>query len=162
MVPLEKFLLMDLPYSFDGLYYGKGYATGMANIFGYTDNLEITVDVKTAKGTKLNVPMYGVGEIDQEDFIIFKDKGTDTTNLAIVPKFDFTGVDLDLNFDITPDAEIKIIFNEELGDVITARGWRSARNHDRIVSHASPLRVGQNRFLSPRPGRLARNKSTCM
>ncbi|MBL4861689.1 MAG: translocation/assembly module TamB domain-containing protein, partial [Crocinitomicaceae bacterium] len=122
VVPLKQFLFMDLPYSYDVLYYGKGYATGMVNIFGYTDNLEITVDVKTAEGTKVNIPMYGVGEIDEEDFIIFKDKSTDHTTLFSAPRFDFTGVDLDLNFDVTQDAEIKIIFNEELGDIITARG----------------------------------------
>ena len=65
--------------------------------------------------------MYGIGEItDEESFILFVDK--DTSVKYVEPKIDFTGVDLNLNFKITPDAEVKIIFNEDLGDIITARG----------------------------------------
>ncbi len=121
VIPLEKFLVLNSTYKPGDVYYGKGYATGMVNIFGYTDNLEITVDLDTKKGTKINIPMYGVGEIDDsENFIVFIDK--DTTIDVTEPKIDFTGVDLDLNFNVTPDAEVKIIFNEELEDEITAHG----------------------------------------
>ncbi|MFT6981917.1 MAG: hypothetical protein ACJAUD_000684 [Crocinitomicaceae bacterium] len=118
----NKFLVMDLPYSQDGLYYGKGYVTGIANIFGYTDNLEITVDFKTAKGTTVNIPMYGVGEIEEETFITFIDKRSQIDSNVTIPKFDLSGVNIDLNFDVTEDANINIIFNEELGDVINAKG----------------------------------------
>ena len=118
----NKFLVMDLPYSQDGLYYGKGYVTGIANIFGYTDNLEITVDFKTAKGTTVNIPMYGVGEIEEETFITFIDNHSLLDSAITIPKFDLSGVVIDLNFDVTEDADINIIFNEELGDVINAKG----------------------------------------
>ncbi len=120
ILPLDRFLVMNSEYSPDETYYGKAYVTGTANIFGYTDNLEITVDLQSQKGTKINFPMYGTGEIDEEtgfiDFI--------NSDSAIVtdPKFDFTGVELDLHLDVTKDAEMKIIFNEALGDVITAKG----------------------------------------
>lgn len=123
VVYLDKFLLMDAEHTPDDLYYGKGYVTGEANIFGYTDNLEITVDVTTQKGTWINIPMYGVGEIDDENnFIVFKDKNNDTIGAILEPKFDFTGVDLNLNFDVTPDADLKVIFNEDNGDEISANG----------------------------------------
>lgn len=118
---LDKFLVMNTPYDPDFTYYGRAYCTGEANIFGYTDNLEITVNMKTADGTWLNIPMYGVGEIDEgENFIIFKE---DLVNKdSIVPIFDMTGVQLDLNVEVTPKAEVKIIFNEDIGDEITSHG----------------------------------------
>lgn len=120
-LPLDRFLVMNSTYKSGDIYYGKGYATGTVNIFGYTDNIEVTVNLETKKGTKINIPMYGVGEIDDKDnFIVFIDK--DTSAKYIEPKIDFTGVDLELNFKITPEAEVKIIFNEELGDIITAKG----------------------------------------
>jgi hypothetical protein len=118
----QRFLVMDLPYSHDAIYYGKGYVTGMANIFGYTDNLEITVDFKTQKGTELNIPMFGVGEIEEEDFITFVNDKSDSTEIVVAPPFDLTGVYLDLNFEATRDATVKIIFNEDIGDIITANG----------------------------------------
>lgn len=122
-IPLKEFLVMNLPYTPENLYYGTGYVTGTANIFGYTDNLEVSVDLKTQKGTTFNLPMYGVGEIEDEiNFVTFKDELSDTIEIKKDPKLDFTGVTLDLNFDVTSDAEAKIIFNEELGDIITAKG----------------------------------------
>lgn len=119
---IQRFLVMDLPYTHDALYYGKGYVTGFANIFGYTDNLEITVDFKTEKGTELNIPMFGVGEIEEEDFIQFVADSIDTAVTIEPPLFDLTGVYMDLNFEATTDADVNIIFNEEIGDVIRANG----------------------------------------
>jgi len=118
----SKFLVMNLPYDYDALYYGKGYVTGSANIFGYTDNLEISVDFKTMPGTILNIPMYGVGEIDENNFITFKDQYEDTLANNFASMFDLSGVYLDLNFEATKDAAINIIFNEEIGDIISATG----------------------------------------
>lgn len=119
-IPLDRFLVMNSSYSPDEVYYGKAYVTGIANIFGYADNLEITVNVTSEKGTKVNFPMYGVGEIEEESFITFASK--DTTVTTNEPRIDFLGVDLDLNLKVTPDAELKLIFDEELGDIITANG----------------------------------------
>lgn len=122
-LPLNKFLIMNASYSPDVLYYGTGIATGTVNIFGYTNNLEINVDLTTRKGTELKIPMYGMGEIDEEsNFIVFKDQLEDTLTNKLEDKFDLTGVSLDLNFHATPDAEIQIIFDENIGDIITATG----------------------------------------
>ncbi|MFA7274684.1 MAG: translocation/assembly module TamB domain-containing protein [Crocinitomicaceae bacterium] len=121
VIPLKKFLVMNTDYKEGDYYYGKAYVTGYANIYGYADNLEITVDAKTQKGTTINFPMYGTSEIsDEESFIQFLDK--DTTFKLTDPKIDFTGVELNLNFDVTPDAKLKIIFDEKLGDEISADG----------------------------------------
>ncbi|MCJ8292504.1 MAG: translocation/assembly module TamB domain-containing protein [Crocinitomicaceae bacterium] len=120
--PLERFLVMNSQYSPESLYYGKAYATGLANISGYSDNLEITVNLKTEKGTDIKFPMYGAGEIDEEfDFITFT-QDSSSMNGKRERKIDFTGVNLDLHFDITDDADLQIIFNEELGDIISAKG----------------------------------------
>lgn len=120
MLPLDKFLILNSKYKPGDVYYGTGYARGFVDIFGYTDNLEITVDLETRKGTKINIPMYGVGDIDEEEFIVFIDK--DTTIEFTDPKIDFTGVDLNLHFNVTKEAEVKIIFDENVGDQITAHG----------------------------------------
>ena len=42
---LEKFMVLNTQYKEGDYYYGKAYVTGTANIFGYSDNLEITVVV---------------------------------------------------------------------------------------------------------------------
>ncbi len=120
---LESFLVLNTKSSQDAAYYGKAYATGTVNLFGYTDNLEIKVNLKTRKGTTVSIPMYGVSEIEEESFIVFvNEDNSDTTQVEDNSKIDFTGVDLDLNFEVTPDATIKIVFDENIEDEIIAKG----------------------------------------
>lgn len=147
----QRFLVMDLPYDHDALYYGKGYVTGNANVFGYTDNLEIIVNFKTEKGTVLNIPMFGVGEIEEEDFIQFVNTEADTISEVEAPLFDLTGVYLDLNFEATKNADVNIIFNEDIGDVISANGTgdiniRLNNQNDLIMEGTYRVSQGQYNF----------------
>lgn len=119
--PLEKFLVMNTQYKEGDLYYGKAYITGTATVFGYADNLEITVDAKSEEGTWVNFPMYGATEVEESGFVTFKST-QDTIITDIEEKIDFTGVDMTLNIEATPDARLKLIFDENVGDEITASG----------------------------------------
>ncbi|MEY4602766.1 MAG: hypothetical protein RIT43_58 [Bacteroidota bacterium] len=118
---MNKFLILNTKYKEGDYYFGKAYVTGKANIFGYADNLDISVDLKTQRGTSINFPMYGMSELEEENgYIQFLKKGE---NVEIIqPKIDFSGVNLDLNFTVTPDAKLRIIFNETTGDEISAAG----------------------------------------
>jgi hypothetical protein len=121
LIPIEKFLVLDTKYKEGDVYFGKAYGRGTANIFGTMSNTEITLDATTRKGTEVVFPMYGMSEIDDEDnFVQFVERGL-TTQLE-QQGIDFTGLLLDLNFHITPDASMKLIFNEQTGDEISAKG----------------------------------------
>ena len=119
---LDRFLIMNTPYDPDFAYYGKAYATGEVNIFGYTNNLEITVNAKSQEGTSVSIPMYGVGEIEEEqNFLQFITN--EVISDTIIPLIDLTGVDLNLNMEVTPEAVLRIVFNEDTGDEIRAKGF---------------------------------------
>jgi hypothetical protein len=120
MMPLERFLVMNTTYKEGSVYYGKAYVTGMANISGYADKLDITVNMKTQKGSAINFPMYGITELEEDSFITFA--SDDTLQVDVPQEIDFTGVNLDLNFDVTPDARIMLIFDDKTHDEITAYG----------------------------------------
>jgi hypothetical protein len=121
VAPIDRFLVLNTKYKEGDVYYGKAYGRGTANIFGTANNTEITVDASTRKGTDVIFPMYGMSEIDDEDnFVKFVEQGVqqklDDQGL------DFTGLNLDLNFHVTPDANMRMIFNEQTGDEIIAKG----------------------------------------
>ncbi|HZH85885.1 MAG TPA: translocation/assembly module TamB domain-containing protein [Brumimicrobium sp.] len=119
-MPIERFLVMNTTYDIDNPYYGDAYITGIANISGFADNLSIVVNAKTKRGTKIVFPMYGPTTIEEDGFISFKKDGNQDEEDE--KKIDLTGVDLQLNFDVTDDAEVKLIFDEKIGDEISAKG----------------------------------------
>lgn len=119
--PLDKFLVMNTEYSEENVYYGRGYGTGIINIFGDLKTIDIDVNLKTRAGSKINFPFYTISEIDDENnFIHFISR--DDENKVIKPKLNLSGVNLNMEFNITPDAELKLILDETSGDEISARG----------------------------------------
>src|SRR5690554_2055126 len=119
-MPVERFKVMNTAYDIDNPYYGEAYVTGIVTISGYADNLSIIVNAKTKRGTKIVFPMYGPTTIEEDGFISFKKDGSEEETED--KRVDLTGVDLQLNFDVTDDAEVKLIFDEKIGDEISARG----------------------------------------
>lgn len=119
-MPLDHFLVMNTAADRGDMYYGKAYATGNVGISGYLNNLDIMVNLKTQKGTWINLALFGQSELSEDNFIEFV--SNDTIGVSSEKKIDFTGVSLSLNFDVTPDAQIKLIIDEQTGNEITARG----------------------------------------
>ena len=115
----EDFLVLSTTAEENNLYYGKAYVTGYAGVFGYADNLEIDVNVKSEKGTTIALPLGGAEEVQFGNFVTFVDLSTPVEEEIEV---DLTGIDLNLELDITPDAEMRIIFDEAVGDEIKGRG----------------------------------------
>lgn len=116
---IDKFLVLNTSYKEGDYYYGKAYGVGTANISGYDTQMDITVNAQTRKGTKVIFPMYGSNELEEdEDLIRFINKNK--IEEQIKERIDFTGVNLEMSFNITPDAEMRLVFNEQTQDEIKA------------------------------------------
>ena len=100
-------------------YYGKGFATGYFKLKGDLDKLDLDIALKTAAGTKLILPMNTSEDIEMGQFIRFVQK---TKRVGVEEKLDLSGVSLNIQIDVTPDAELAIIFDEAVGDVMRGRG----------------------------------------
>ena len=118
----NRFLLLNTKYKEGDYYYGKAYGKGYANIAGYGDKMDVNVVVETATGSQINFPMYGVSDIDEEDELVHFISKNDQFAAFINDKIDFTGVTLNMKFKLNPETKLKIIFNEQLGDEISAFG----------------------------------------
>lgn len=116
---IDKFMLLNTKYKEGDSYYGKAYGRGTANIAGYGSRLDVTVNIVTRKGSKIIFPMYGSSELEDEELIHFVNKGVFESDFS--NKIDFTGVNLDLTFNVTPDAEVLLVFNEQTQDEIKAK-----------------------------------------
>jgi hypothetical protein len=121
-----NFQVLNTTMKDNTLFYGQGYATGNVNIFGPVSNLKFTANAKTAKNTRISIPIGGVTEVEKKEFIKFVSFSDSTfqKNLTdqISTKLDLTGITMDFNLDVTPDAYCEIILDLKAGDIIRGRG----------------------------------------
>jgi len=114
------------------LYYGTAYASGNVKINGYLDYIKMDIGLKSEKGTKINIPLNNPDEISNSGFISFVVADTISKTKVNNGQPDFSGVDLNMDFDLTQDANIYLIFDSKIGDIIEGNG------HGNISMTVSP------------------------
>ncbi|MFM9985251.1 MAG: translocation/assembly module TamB domain-containing protein, partial [Flavobacteriales bacterium] len=100
-------LAMNTTELLNPLYFGKAYTTGVVNIYGYQDQLEFDCNLKSEKGTILSLPIGSTQEQIFENFVHF----IDDENPERLPQNDLSGIKLNFNMEITPDAQFQIVFD---------------------------------------------------
>jgi len=104
-------------------FYGTAYGSGIVNISGPPKNLNIQVSLKTDQNTRFFLPLSSGEELDELNFVSFVDNSNQTDNEkkeVINVKNNMPKINLDL--EITSDAEAQLIFNPNTGDNIKGRG----------------------------------------
>jgi hypothetical protein len=117
----------------NSLFYGKAFATGSIRIRGNPQDIRLDIVARTEKNTQFNIPLSSSDEVARTTFISFVDhtpraqkrpielrrRRTVVTSdePSVEPKFA-----INLNLDVTPDAEAQLIFDAKIGDIIRARG----------------------------------------
>ncbi len=122
---LNKFKLLNTTARDNELFYGTAVATGNISVLGAANNLTINAKAKTETGTRIFIPIGGTSEQKTEDFIKIVNK-LDTSRTVTfteeVEKLDITGLKMNFDLEITPDAYTEIIIDPRTGDIIRGRG----------------------------------------
>ncbi len=122
----DNFLFMDTKRADNEVFYGQALAAGTAKFIGPFKNITIDIAAKSNKGTKLFVPVSYDTEVSDKSFFTFVDK-KDTT-LTVDGKVKKNKIstgsifNLDMDMEITTDAEMQLIFDYYAGDIISSRG----------------------------------------
>ncbi|SDY71966.1 Family of unknown function [Flavobacterium aquidurense] len=123
----KRLLALDTKDSDDAAYFGTAFINGTASIKGPTESLFIKVAAKSEKGTEVKIPINNVQSVGESSWIHFvtpKEK----YNLAngIVEKTkNYGGLELEFDFDITPDAEVEVILDRNSGHGMKGKGYGS-------------------------------------
>lgn len=115
----NDFLAMNTSVNDNNLYYGKAFVSGLVNIGGYGNKLSIDLDVKTEKGTVISIPLSNSDEISENDFIEFV---RNDTVKEVEEEIDLSNFIMNFDLEATPDAEVRLVFDEQIGDVMKAKG----------------------------------------
>jgi hypothetical protein len=122
-----NFQILNTTSKDNSLFYGQGYGTGRLNMLGPLSNMKISATATTTKNTRIYIPISGTGSVEKSEFITFVSfKDTIETKRAeskITAPEGPTGITMDLNLDITPDAYAEIIFDIKAGDIIRGYGY---------------------------------------
>lgn len=108
------------------LFYGKGFGTGSMTIKGDINILSFKINLRSEKGTQIFIPLSNPEEITQSNFITFINKDT-TKNINVNTKIDLSGINMDFQLEATPDAEVQLLFDSKIGDVMKGNGSGNLR-----------------------------------
>jgi hypothetical protein len=120
----KRLLALDTKDSEDAAYFGTAFINGNATIKGPTNNLEIKVDAKSEKGTSVKIPINNAESVGENNFLHFiTPKEKFNLKKGIVEKgSNYKGLDLEFDFNITPDAEVEVILDRNSGHGMKGRG----------------------------------------
>lgn len=123
-----KFLFLETTIYDNEDFYGTAFAGGNINIKGPTSMLRFDVLAKTLDGTVFNVPLessseaynefafidfYPKVQLDEDEMYLVKQREKVKTNNNVILNFDL---------EVTPEAEVQLIFDSKVGDIIRGRG----------------------------------------
>ncbi len=143
----SPFLCLNTTEEDNSLYYGKAYVTGFVNISGGVEDIMIDVTARSEKGTAIALPLGGSEDVTFAEFITFVNTSEPEEDEKSI---DLSGIQMNFELDITPDAQFRIIFDELVGDEIRGRGAGNIRmviNNLNSFYMYGGLTVDQGRYL---------------
>lgn len=123
----KRLLALDTKDSDDAAYFGTAFINGTASIKGPTESLFIKVDAKSEKGTQVKIPINNVQSVGESSWIHFvtpKEK-YNLENGIVEKTRNYNGLELEFDFDITPDAEVEVILDRNSGHGMKGKGYGS-------------------------------------
>jgi hypothetical protein len=123
---VKGFQALNLPETDTSLFYGEAYISGNWEITGPSNELKISATTVSKKDTRIFIPLLSTSTVVQSNFITFYE---DSLPAQKQPKrkFDLSGIQMDLNFEVTRDAYTEIIFDKKAGDIIRGNGEGSMK-----------------------------------
>lgn len=121
----SNFLCINTAEKDNELFYGTVFASGLVSITGKPDDINMNIAVRTDNNTILFLPLSSSNVVSKNNFITFTSKNSDEIFIeeaTPIAEENHTKMNLSFDLQVTPDAEVQIIIDKKLGDIIKARG----------------------------------------
>jgi hypothetical protein len=120
----ENFMALNTTLADNKQFYGTAYATGLIKITGPVKNIFIDVTATTDPNTSIKIPLSNSGELNEYPYVTVNMPGEEDEESDEEIKYtaDLSGVQIRFKLMVTPDAEVQIIFDPKLGEIIRGRG----------------------------------------
>ena len=119
---MKNVLILNTNASQNDMFYGTAYVSGTTRIHGPVENIEMDIFAKTERNTKFYLPLTSNEVISENSFIKFISKDTLGVSEEAPLVVDLNGIQLNFDLEVTSDADVQIIFDSKIGDIIKAKG----------------------------------------
>jgi hypothetical protein len=131
---VANFLSLNTKNNDNPLFYGTAYTSGVVNLTGNPDLINLAITAETASNTFFYIPLSSTSQVKESDFLIFVDNKVDQDNVEqdkLSETFFNDKSNMKLNFDlaVTPRSEIQILIDPKVGDILRARGSGNLKIH---------------------------------
>ena len=131
-IQASDLLLMDTKEIDGNGYWGQIFGTGLVRINGPMDKINIDVSARTSGNSMFAIPISERGSAREFDFISYvvhevPDKDPDLLSFSLGTgkqgyNVQTNKLQIKLDIDVTPQAEVFLIFDAQVGDVLRGRG----------------------------------------
>jgi hypothetical protein len=122
----ENILALDTRQKDNSLFYGTAFASGVISITGPAKALRFDISARTGRNTRLFIPLNADAGSGDYSFFTFDTPDTVKSNNRerSLPFPEPARGSIELNFDltVTPDAEVQLVFDSSVGDIMRGRG----------------------------------------
>ncbi|MEC4114078.1 translocation/assembly module TamB domain-containing protein [Myroides pelagicus] len=117
---------LNTKYAEGSIYYGTAFINGSAKLTGPVEMLNIKINATSNRGTTIKIPLkeaQGTGENNYIHFLTKKEKELRLKGKeGDLYKYRNSGIELDFEFVLNPEAEIEIILDRDSGHAMKGRG----------------------------------------
>lgn len=123
----NRFMALNTRERDNDMFYGRVYGSGLVHITGPANNIQMSISARTDRNTRFFIPLQKSGELEEFDFLNFisnaeADDPTDEQVTLSRHQVNLTGMQLSFDLDVTPEADVQIIFDSKIGDIIRGNG----------------------------------------
>ncbi len=127
IITTNEFMVLNTKPRDNDVFYGTAYATGVTTIKSTENSLSFDISAKTDRNTKFYIPLNSTETVSDYSFITFISHDTlpeseKSPAEIILPADNQTYMDLNFDLEVTPDAEVQLIFDSKVGDIMQGHG----------------------------------------
>jgi hypothetical protein len=122
----DRFLALDTKKGDNKMFYGQAIGEGEIWFSGSFKQPNIYVNATVGDSTLLTIPVNADAETSESSFVRFIDKNRPKETNELSDQ-ELRGVSLEMDLSITEEAVVKIVFDEQAGDIIEGSGRGNIR-----------------------------------
>jgi hypothetical protein len=136
----RDFMSLNTTFADNKQFYGTAFSTSVVKIAGPPKNLFMDITATTNKNTSIKIPLSNFGELNEYPFInvTFPESEDDFEEEETEYQVNASGIQIRFRLTVTPDADVQIIIDQQLGEIIKGRG---SGNLDMRINSSGDFRI---------------------